>query len=88
MWVHFVYSTEEYLENCRLLKEKNDLIQSFLQYNVTLPTAERLSLGNQESHNSPQRVVILQEYEPQKVLCGIDLACGSNRLVNYRPKVA
>ncbi|XP_073421612.1 serine/threonine-protein kinase Nek8 isoform X3 [Dendrobates tinctorius] len=50
----------------------------------------RLGLGNQESHNSPQQVVIPQEYEPQKVVCGIDssmiltvgnqiLACGSNR---------
>lgn len=50
----------------------------------------RLGLGNQESHNSPQQVVFPQEYEPQKVVCGIDssmvltagnqiLACGSNR---------
>ncbi|XP_069801643.1 serine/threonine-protein kinase Nek8 isoform X1 [Dendropsophus ebraccatus] len=50
----------------------------------------RLGLGNQESHNSPQQVAIPQEYEPQKVVCGIDssmiltvgnqiLACGSNR---------
>ncbi|XP_071994372.1 serine/threonine-protein kinase Nek8 isoform X1 [Engystomops pustulosus] len=50
----------------------------------------RLGLGNQESHNSPQQVVIPHEYEPQKVVCGIDssmiltmgnqiLACGSNR---------
>ncbi|XP_063811961.1 serine/threonine-protein kinase Nek8 isoform X2 [Pseudophryne corroboree] len=50
----------------------------------------RLGLGNQESHNAPQQVVIPQEFEPQRVVCGIDssmiltvghqlLACGSNR---------
>ncbi|KAG8450816.1 hypothetical protein GDO86_003183 [Hymenochirus boettgeri] len=50
----------------------------------------RLGLGTQESHNSPQQVIIPQEYEAQKVVCGIDssmiltvgnqiLACGSNR---------
>ncbi|KAM5181160.1 serine/threonine-protein kinase Nek8 [Mantella aurantiaca] len=50
----------------------------------------RLGLDNQESHNSPQQVVIPQDYEPQRVVCGIDssmiltvgnqiLACGSNR---------
>uniref|UniRef100_A0A8C5PJ75 Serine/threonine-protein kinase Nek8 n=1 Tax=Leptobrachium leishanense TaxID=445787 RepID=A0A8C5PJ75_9ANUR len=50
----------------------------------------RLGLGSQESHNSPQQVLIPQVYEPQRVVCGIDssmiltvgnqlLACGSNR---------
>ncbi|CAH2220024.1 serine threonine- kinase Nek8 [Pelobates cultripes] len=50
----------------------------------------RLGLGNQESHNSPQQVLIPPEYEAQRVVCGIDssmiltmgnqiLACGSNR---------
>ncbi|KAM9320673.1 serine/threonine-protein kinase Nek8 [Gastrophryne carolinensis] len=50
----------------------------------------RLGLGSQESHNSPQQVAIPQDYEPHRVVCGIDssmiltvgnqiLACGSNR---------
>ncbi|XP_068126244.1 serine/threonine-protein kinase Nek8 isoform X3 [Hyperolius riggenbachi] len=50
----------------------------------------RLGLGSQESHNSPQQVAIPQDYEPQRVVCGIDssmiltvgnqiLSCGSNR---------
>ncbi|MBN3325201.1 NEK8 kinase, partial [Atractosteus spatula] len=50
----------------------------------------RLGLGTQDSHNSPQQVLVPPEFEAHRVLCGVDcsmiistrhhiLACGSNR---------
>ncbi|XP_077578875.1 serine/threonine-protein kinase Nek8 [Stigmatopora nigra] len=50
----------------------------------------RLGLGSQDTHNCPQQVCLPTQFEPQRVLCGVDcsmivsagnriIACGSNR---------